>query len=324
MPSPSLPNPYPIELTAPDLSAYTRGNVGIPYAWRLEGAAPGPSAVISALVHGNELCGAIALDWLLRSGFRPACGALTLVFANIAAYEAFDPADPSASRYVDEDFNRVWDADVLDGPRNSVELARARQIRPIIAGADWLLDLHSMQNPAPPLMLAGPCGKGARLAAAVGVPDCVIMDRGHAAGRRMRDYGPFSDEGAPAAALLLEAGQHWEAAAAPRSQQAVARFLAHLGMDDGALSASAGVPEALAPQQLFQVTEAVTIQSGAFQFVREVAGAEIIAEAGSLLATDGGREIRTPYADCMLVMPTSSFEPGTTAVRLARRIAPQA
>ena len=38
---------------------------------------------------------------------------------NIAAYEAFDPADPNATRWIDEDFNRVWGEDVLDGDRDS-------------------------------------------------------------------------------------------------------------------------------------------------------------------------------------------------------------
>ena len=67
---------------------------------------------------------------------------LTLVFANVGAYLRFDRADPFESRCVDEDFNRLWTREVLDGPRRSAELARARELRPIVDRTDHLLDLH--------------------------------------------------------------------------------------------------------------------------------------------------------------------------------------
>ena len=41
---------------------------------------------MQALTHGNEVCGAIAVDWLLREGVRPRRGTLTLIFANAEAY----------------------------------------------------------------------------------------------------------------------------------------------------------------------------------------------------------------------------------------------
>ena len=79
-----------------------------------------------ALTHGNEVCGAIVLDWLLRRKVRPVRGTLTLIFANAAAYESFDATDPYAARCLDEDFNRLWDGCVLDSPRRTQELDRAR------------------------------------------------------------------------------------------------------------------------------------------------------------------------------------------------------
>src|SRR4051794_17422687 len=110
MNAPGLP---PIEVPFPDLSPYAQGNAGLPYVWMFSSAKPGPHVLVQALTHGNEVCGAIALDSLLRSGVRPKRGTLTLVFANVAAYERFDPTQPFASRCVDEDFNRVWDAATL-------------------------------------------------------------------------------------------------------------------------------------------------------------------------------------------------------------------
>ena len=317
MPSPSIPNPYPIELTPPDLSAYASGNTGIPYVWTFASGAPGPRVVVTAIVHGNEPCGAIALDWLMRRAFRPLSGRLTLAFANVAAYEAFDQADPYASRWVDEDFNRVWSDAVLDGGRDSVELRRARQIRPIIASADRLLDLHSMQSPAPPLALSGWPQQGRRLAREIGVPATIVADRGHRAGSRMRDYGAFGEEGAEPAALLVECGQHWQAAAADLAKAATARFLAATGLATPDFPAEAPWP---APAQtLLEVTEAVTVATDDFRFERPFTGGETLA-AGDLIGRDGDREIRAPYGDCVLIMPTRRLWPGQTAVRLARRV----
>ena len=141
---------YPVNLQAPDITPYRKGNTGIDYVTTFDSAKPGPHVLLTAVVHGNELCGAIALDFLFRNDVRPTRGKLTLAFMNVAAYHNFDPANPDVSRYVDEDFNRVWDADTLAGPRDSAELRRARQLRPIIEQVDYLLDIHSMQHPTVP------------------------------------------------------------------------------------------------------------------------------------------------------------------------------
>ncbi|MEP1030392.1 MAG: succinylglutamate desuccinylase/aspartoacylase family protein, partial [Alphaproteobacteria bacterium] len=201
---------YPVQLEAPDISPYKAGNTGIDYITSFEAAEPGPHVMITAVVHGNELCGAIALDWLMKLGVRPKQGRLSLGFMNVAAYTRFDPAEPLASRFVDEDFNRLWDAETLDGPRQSVELTRAREVRPFLDTVDRLLDIHSMQHATGALMLSGPLDKGRRLAEGTGVPELVVMDEGHAAGRRMRDYADFRNEASPKDALLVECGQHWE------------------------------------------------------------------------------------------------------------------
>ncbi len=106
MPDPS----YRIDLQGPDIGAYRAGNTGIDYVTSFDSGAPGPHVAVTAVVHGNEVCGAIALDFLFRQKVRPIKGRLTLAFANVAAYESFDPESPNASRYLDEDFNRVWSA----------------------------------------------------------------------------------------------------------------------------------------------------------------------------------------------------------------------
>lgn len=308
----------PIEITLPKLAAYAAGSHGIPYAWTFRGARAGPHVLLQALTHGNEACGAIALDWMLREEVRPARGTLSLVFANVAAYERFDAADPFASRCVDEDFNRLWSVEVLDGPRNSVELRRARELRPLYDRVDYLLDLHSMSETCPPLAMAGSRRKGLSLAQALGVPQHVVIDAGHSSGRRLRDYRFFDDPADARSALLVECGQHWEAAAPRMARQAALRWLRHFGMADGRLLDAYLDPAPVPAQALIEVTTTVTIASDDFAFTMPVRGLQTISRAGTTYAIDGGTEVRTPHDDCVLIMPTRRPRRGETAVRLGR------
>lgn len=309
---------YSVDIEAPDISAYRAGNTGIDYATTFESPLPGPHVMITAVVHGNELCGAHALDFLFRNEVRPVRGRLTLAFVNVAAYLSFDPDNPTDSRYVDEDFNRVWAEDVLDGGRDSTECRRARQIRPLVDDVDLLLDIHSMQNPTMPLMMAGLLEKGRALARQVGCPAAVISDAGHAAGTRLRDYAAFGDPASQKNALLVECGQHWEESSIGVAIETTLRFLKATGVADRDFierHLGAGVPP---PQKFVEVTEAVPITTAEFHFTEDFLGMEVIAKAGTVIATDDGKDVATPYDDCVLIMPSRRRVVGQTAVRLGR------
>ena len=309
-----------IDVPFPDISRWAEGNAGLPYVWRHAGARAGPRVTIQALTHGNEVCGAIALDWLLAQEFRPARGTLTLIFANVAAYASFDRRDPFASRCLDEDFNRVWDSRALEGPRRTSELDRARELRDCYDSTDFLLDLHSMSDACPALALAGRRRKGRELAQAIGLPEYVVVDAGHQAGRRLRDYAQFDDPADPRSALLVECGQHWEPAAPAVATQAMLRFLRHFGMADADFLDAHLDDGRLPVQKTIEITDVVTIASPDFAFALPVHGMMTVAEGGTLLAQDGGREIRSPYDDCILLMPTRRPRLGETAVRLGRLV----
>ena len=311
------PNTYPVEIEAPDITPYKAGNTGVDYISTFDSGVAGPHVMIAAIVHGNEICGPIALGFLFKNEVRPKHGKLTLGFFNIAAFEAFDPNDPNASRWVDEDFNRVWGADVLDGDRDSVETRRAREVRPIVDQVDFLLDLHSMQHATAPLMLAGPTMKGRQLARDIGYPAHVMCDQGHAAGRRMRDYGDFWEESSPKNAVLVECGQHWEKKSAWVARETTLRFLLNFEMIDRDF-AQPYLTEPLPEQKTIEVTGPITIETEEFRFVEPYMGLEVIEKAGTIIGWDGDKEIRTPYDDCVLIMPTKRLTPGLTAVRLGR------
>ena len=314
-------NSHPVALNAPDISAYRTGNTGIDYVTTLDSGASGAHVMVSAVVHGNEVCGAHALDYLMREGVRPERGKLTLAFMNVAAYARFDPANPAVSRYVDEDFNRVWSAGVLDGPRDSVELRRAREVRPLVDTVDLLLDIHSMQNATPPLMLAGPLDKGRRLAVDVAAPVHVVCDSGHAAGTRMRDYAGFGDPGSPRNALLVECGQHWAQGTERVAIEVALRFLACTGAVAREWVEARLPPAAPAAQRVIEVTGPVTIATDRFRFAQDYEGMEVIADEGTIIGWDAERAVRTPYPDCVLIMPSRRLRRGESAVRFGRYVA---
>ncbi len=306
-----------VELGPCDIAAYRAGNGAIDYVTTFDGGEPGPHVMINALTHGNEVCGAHAMCFLFENNVRPVRGRLTLSFANVAAYQRFDPSAPFDSRFVDEDFNRLWDRAVLDGTSNSVELARAREMRPLLDTVDLLLDIHSTSLPNAPMLLAGTTSQGLELARAIGYPTQVVIDAGHASGRRMRDYGPFGDPRDAKASLLVECGQHFEKTAAAVAIETALRFLDHC--DIAGSSIIGLVPSVCPPKQIVtRITEAITIASEDFAFERNFEGFEVIARAGALIARDGDTEYRTPYDDCVMVMPARDILPGLTAVRLGR------
>jgi predicted deacylase len=307
-----------VELKAPDLALYRASNTGTPYVHRFESGKAGPNALVVALTHGNEICGAIAVDRLMKSGVRPTRGMLTLAFANVAAFARFDAVNPFASRFVDEDFNRVWTEQVLDGSRESVELRRARELRPFVEAADFMLDIHSMLESSPPVMICGPLDKGIRFAFEVGIPEHVVSDTGHANGTRMRDYGGFGDPASPKNALLVECGQHWEKSAADVAWQTLWRFLDRVGVVESA-TAAREIEAAKQPQKLIRVTEAVIANTPAFRFAKTFTGLEVVPRQGDVIAWDGEEAVRAPYDNCVLVMPVpNNIKTGLTAVRLGR------
>ena len=310
-----------IETEFPDIRQWQEGNAGLPYVWRFASAIAGPHVCVNALVHGNEVCGAIAADWLLRelhAGVHVQRGTLSVVFANVDAYHSFDPGKPFDSRCVDEDFNRLWDVATLNGERDSRELRRARELRPFYDTVDHLLDLHSMTEPAPPIALAGNTEKGLALARAVGIPGHILVDSGHAAGQRLRDYAEFGDPQSVTSALLVECGQHWEAAGGDAAKQVVLRFLNHFEVLDKQWLTSQLDVETPVAQRVVDISTVVTVNTAQFRWIRPLHGLEVITEMGTLIAMDGEGEVRTSHTDALMVMPVPNPKLGQTAVRIGR------
>lgn len=303
------------------LRRFAGGNAGVPYVWTFTGPEPGPHVLVTAIVHGNEACGAHALANLIDNGLRPTHGRLTFAFANIDAYETESGTGSAGLRYLDEDMNRLWTRGVLDDPaRRSRELERARALRPVVDTADFLLDLHSMQQDAPPTILCGLARKTLEFARRLELGLSLLIDRGHAAGVRLRDYAGFAEEWNPKLALLVECGAHNSRCSARVAEWVTLTFLEKLGVI-GHDTRPGGLPRPAFLEQdrrVIEITDAIVPQTDAFRFLRRMEPEEIVAQSGTVIALDGEQPIATPYDNCLLVMPSASARPGQTAVRFGR------
>ncbi len=306
------PDTAPLEVLPRDLSAYREGNVGIPYVHRFESGRPGPHVLINAITHGNEICGMVAATHLLDSGVRPKIGTLTVSFAHVEAYEAFDIENPYENRQLVHNLNRIWSAAMLDGPEDSPELRRARELRPVLDAADFVLDIHSTRAPVQPFWVYTEMDRNTALASAVGAPQVhLVMPPDLFPGTGVMGYGRHGDPRSDSSgSLVVECGQHFAQSAADLATDVTLRFLAHTGLID----MPAGTPPPPAPQR-YRLLEVHMVKSEDFSFTRPVIGFETFAK-GELIAMNGTEEIRSPCDDCTIFMPTRMPIVGREAVYL--------
>lgn len=315
------------DLTPPDISPWRAGNTGVEGVWSFDSGRPGRDVLITALIHGNEICGAWAIKGLLEAGVRPLTGRLTLAFCNLAAFDRFDEAHHDASRFVDEDLNRQWLMERIQAG-GTQERRRAKALLPFVERADWLLDLHSMHEPGAPLLLTGMQARNAALARELRSTEYVVVDPGHKDGVRMRDFGRFGelcedghDNGTRS--LLIECGFHGALESLTVAQDICARFLQAAGTLDAQESQRRlpGWHQAdVSAQWALEVTGPVVAKNDRFHFLEPYQGLEVIPKAGTVVGWNDGEPVATPYDDCVLVMPsTRQAKSGVTVVRFARR-----
>jgi len=222
------------------------------------GPAPGPRLIVLGAVHGNETCGARAIQTVeeeLTSGaLELAAGQLTLVpVTNPAAYER-------GRRAVDRNLNRHLRPTAQ--PR-AYEDEIGNELCPLLREHDVLLDLHSFHTPGDPFALIGPennegslepfqhqeaetrlalhlgprrfvegwmsvyeAGVAQRKAAARPSPEHLLSTEfGVGTTEYMRSQGGY--------AVTYECGQHDEAEAPDRARYAILQTLKLLGLMPG-------------------------------------------------------------------------------------------
>jgi len=254
----------------------------------------------------------VAATHLLDTGVRPLIGTLTISFANVAAYESFDKERPFDSRQLVHNLNRIWSAGELDGTEESPELLRARQLRPVVAAADHILDIHSTSQDVEPFWVYPAYPRNAQVALAIGRPPVhLVMPSGLGSGTPLIQHGRHGQADGDGVALVVECGQHFLQSASDVATATALDFLAHFGLIEA-------VPRpAPAPQRRFELLETCMVRTQDFCFTRPVQGFETFAQ-GELIATDGEHEIRALCDGCTVFMPTRAPIVGREAVYLTR------
>ncbi len=304
------------EVTPLDITPYRQGNVGVDYVHRFESGRPGPHVLINALTHGNEFCGMVAAKHLLDTNVRPRLGTLTISFANVAAYQSFDPAQPFESRQLVHNLNRVWSPELLDGQERSPELDRARQMRPVVMAADHILDIHSTAQDVQPFWVYPHFARNGAAALAMGAPSVhLVMPNGLGSGVPLIQHGLHGTANHHGVAMVVECGQHFRRASSDMAVAVAQAFLAHFGLVDGPSRGSAN-----GAQQRFELLQTRMVKTPAFRFVRPLVGFETF-DSGELIAIDGDDQVRAPCDRCTVLMPTRKPIVGREGVYLARPMA---
>jgi len=300
-------------LTPRDLSAYRQGNTGIDYVHRFDSGRPGPHVLVNALTHGNEFCGMVAACHLLDAGVRPRTGTLTVSFANVAAYESFDPARPLASRMLVHNLNRIWSTEWLDGPQDSPELKRARELRPVVVAADHVLDLHSTSADVQAFWVYQDHPRNAAAASAIGQPQVhLVMPGGLGSGTPLIEHGRLADKHHTGVSLVAECGGHFRRETGELAVEVALDFIAHFGLIE-----RERVPRP--PPRRYRLLRTVVIRTPHWRFERPVAGFESF-EAGEVIAWDGDEAVRAPEGGCTILMPTKNPYVGNEGVYLAQAL----
>jgi len=281
--------------------------------------------MINALSKGNEFCGMAAVRRLLDEGVRPERGALTLSFANVAAYESFDPARPEAAKQRDINFNRIWDDAILDAPSTASEILRARELRPFVRKCDALLDLlsncHLRDDTKwrdPPILSFIEKPAASDVAGHMGYPLHQIGCP-PGPGNLLYEYGAFRDKGSAKIGLLAECGAHFSDVAADAAWRTAIRFLAAMEVIDEDRAAALGAARpGISPVRYTDMRVPVA-RTDSFRWAGAFVGHDRFSR-GDIVAWDGDEAVTAPYDECTLIAVAEHVGRGEGAGHFLRRI----
>lgn len=277
---------------------------------RYDGQAPGPRLIVTGAVHGNEVCGTLAIrrlaDELDHGRVVVARGRLTLVpVANALAFRR-------GRREGERNLNRALGPS--DTPRQFEDHV-ANWLCPLLAEHEVLLDLHSFQAQGRAFAMVGPrdndgevepfrhADKEEALARRLGVDRLVdgwlgtyargVARRRAAAGAAAAGldldprYGVGTTEYMRTQggwALTLECGQHEDPQAPLVGYRAIRHALAHLGLTDEP------APAPVSPIEALSIREVVDKVDAEDRFSRDWTSFDRV-DAGEVIGTRANGEV---------------------------------
>lgn len=270
---------------------------------------PGPALIVLGAVHGNETCGAHAIarviDALHQGRIRLRRGRLTLLpVANPLAFA-------QGTREGERNLNRRF---VPRAQPQDYEDRLTRQLAPLLAAHDALLDLHSFHTPGAPFAMVGPldndgprepfarAGEEMALARALGVDQVVqgwlqVYDRAaQARGQAPDDEGIGTNEymrSQGGYAVTIECGQHQDPAAVAVAERAIHGALAQLGLADVPAPPASTGPAA-------RLKDVVLRESEGDRLARDWRSFDPVRAGQPVAWRADGRPVPAPFDGCVL------------------------
>lgn len=260
--------------------------------WKIESGRPGPRLLVLGGVHGNERTGVDAVRRLrLRfgsKGERLRRGSLTVAVGNPAAVRR---NMRGSVRHAD--LNRCFTPEKIGMP-GTYEERRAAELAPVIAAADVLVDLHAVNTPAEPFVVAT-SGDAARRALGAAFPcrTFLVAPDEVIGGTTDGWIGRCGGVG-----IGYESGYMKDLARMTEVMAGLDRILRQLGLVAGSLS-----PKCQAPQQVIRLERPILLEGEAFAFApgRGKTSFEPIREGETLGFMDGKAQL-APFTG-LLVFP---------------------
>ncbi|MCB0978556.1 MAG: succinylglutamate desuccinylase/aspartoacylase family protein [Acidimicrobiales bacterium] len=291
---------------------------------------PGPRLIVTGAVHGNEVCGTVAIREVVKefstARRRLDRGMVTFVpVCNPVAYAA-------GRREGDGNLNRNFAP--TEHPA-TVEERIANHLAPLLAEHDVLVDLHSFRTPGKPFVFVGPedndgdlepfthAATEAALALAVG-PDRFVYGwlPTYATGAVKREggrveYGIGTTEymrSVGGAAITVECGQHEDPEAPSRARRAIDNALAVLGLEaDG----PADLPDPARSVELIELHEVHDRLHPDDRFSGQWRSFDRIA-AGQAIAERADGTVLAPEEESYVVFPNPDTRVGSEWFYLGR------
>ncbi|MBY0237136.1 MAG: succinylglutamate desuccinylase/aspartoacylase family protein [Burkholderiaceae bacterium] len=306
------------------------------------GLKAGPRLLVSAAVHGNEVCGVQAIEAVMA---ELDSGRLTLLRGTLTLVPIVNPlAHALGRREGERNLNRNLRPPVI---AQDFEDRIAARLCPLLASHDVLLDLHSFQGQGQPFVMLGPrdnqgelepfawAAQEAAMAACLGPARIVegwlstyalglqrraakgsdgsraqalVQDPHYGVGTTeyMRSQGGYG--------LTLECGQHQDRGAPEVARLAILRTLVLLGMIDPA--AVEPHRPASAPE-LLQLYEVIDREHADDSFEREWASFDAMEQGQRIGTRHDGSPVLAPAAG-RIVFPNNKAQPGQEWFYLAR------
>lgn len=189
----------------------------------------GARVVIFGGVHGNEVCGPIAVRRVIS---RLEDGSLPLTAGSVILVPEANPrACAARQRLTEENLNRIFRK--TEHP-DSYEAQLANELCPLLEGADAFLDVHSAGAPGPAnLFIDYPNEQNEAFAAIFPVEYAILgwpsVYDGNVHGFDSFTTSQYAHE-VGAADVLIECGQHDDPKAPAVAEDAILRTLAHFGL----------------------------------------------------------------------------------------------